>query len=116
MSDENDEAEEEPPVQLGEGEAVEGAPLARVAERLTWGIQKSEIDRREGDTEIRTPDGPRELSELLAEVEDTYFESRRHFESTIREVTGVGPVPTTGEPVAAATAEGGEAAEEETEE
>lgn len=99
MSDETDEAEAEPPVQLGEGEAVEGAPLSRVAERLTWGIQKSEIDRREGDTEIRTPDGPRTLADLLDGVEDTYFESRRHFESAIREVTGVGPVPTTGEPV-----------------
>ena len=59
MSDDNDEEENAPAVELGDGEPVEGAPVARVASRLTWGIQKSEVDRKEGDTVVRTPDGPR---------------------------------------------------------
>lgn len=92
MSDESD--EDGPAVELGEGEPVEGAPLARVSARLTWAIQKSEIERKEGDTVIRTPDGPRELSEVLAEVDQTYFDTRRAFEDAVREVIGTGPVPT----------------------
>ena len=37
MADDEDEEEDGPVVELGEGKAVEGAPLARVASRLTWG-------------------------------------------------------------------------------
>ncbi|MFB6124643.1 MAG: DUF5789 family protein [Halanaeroarchaeum sp.] len=86
--------EDGPAVELGEGEPVEGAPLARVAARLTWAIQKSEVDRKEGDTVIRTPEGPRELSSVLADVDETYFDTRRAFEDAVRNAIGAGPVPT----------------------
>lgn len=89
-----DDTDEEPAVELGEGDPVEGAPLSRVAARLTWAIQKSEVDRKEGETVIRTPDGPRALSDVLAEVDETYFDTRRSFEDAVREVIGTGPVPT----------------------
>ena len=91
MADDN---EDEPAVVLGEGESVEGAPLARVSARLMWGIEKSTVEHREGETVIRTPDGPQELSAILDDVEKTYFDTRQSFESTIREVIGTGPVPT----------------------
>jgi hypothetical protein len=94
MSDDNDEEENAPAVELGDGEPVEGAPVARVASRLTWGIQKSEVDRKEGDTVVRTPDGPRELSAVLAEVDCPYFEKRAEFEAEVREAIGVGPIET----------------------
>lgn len=94
MSDDNDEEEDAPAVELGDGEPVEGAPVARVASRLTWAIQKSEVDRKEGDTVIRTPDGPRELSAVLDDVDCPYFETRREFETEVREAIGVGPVET----------------------
>lgn len=93
MADDNEEADE-PAVELGEGDSVEGAPLARVASRLHWPIQKSEIARKEGDATVRTPDGPRGVEELLAEVDDTYFESRQEFLETLRTVVGTGPVAT----------------------
>lgn len=92
--DEADEAAEEPAVELGEGGTVEGAPLARVASRLTWPIEQSEIARKEGDTVIRTPDGPRDLAEVLESVDTTYFAKRQEFIESVRDVTGVGPVPT----------------------
>ncbi|MFC7134160.1 MULTISPECIES: DUF5789 family protein [Salinibaculum] len=91
---EDDDSEDEPAVSLGEGDAVEGAPLARVAERLMWGIEKSEVDAREGETTIRTPDGPRELSDVLAEVDEPYFSTRQEFTSAVEDVIGTGPVPT----------------------
>ena len=94
---ENGEEEDEPVVELGEGESVEGVPLARVASRLTWGIEKSELERRAGDTEIRTPDGPKRLGDVLGEVDITYFERRQEFESSVREAVGTGPVPTADE-------------------
>ena len=86
--------EEGPAISLGEGEPVEGAPLARVASRLHYAIGKSEIDQREGETVIRTPDGPRELSSVLEETDEVYFDTRRSFETAVREVVGTGPVPT----------------------
>jgi hypothetical protein len=95
MAEDTDEDEEEAPaVELGEGEPVEGAPLARVAARLYWPVQHSEVDRKEGDQTIRTPDGPRELSAVLEEVDVSYFESRREFVDAVRDVVGTGPVPT----------------------
>lgn len=96
MADEPDTAEEEPgpTVELGEGEPVEGAPLARVASRLTWPQEKSEIDRKEGDTVIRTPDGPQELHDVLDAVETTYFARRQDFITAVRTVIGTGPIPT----------------------
>ncbi|MFB6153027.1 MAG: DUF5789 family protein [Halodesulfurarchaeum sp.] len=92
MAEDNGE-EDEPAVELGEGEPVEGAPLARVAARLTWAIQKSEVRRKEGETVIRTPDGPRQLDTLLAEVDETYFATRQDFVDAVRGVMGTGPVP-----------------------
>jgi len=93
MADDDSE-DEGPAVELGAGEPVEGAPLARVASRLTWGMKKSEIDRREGDTTIRTPDGPRELGGVLDDVDVPYFERRQAFTGAVREVIGTGPIPT----------------------
>ena len=94
MSDSGDEESEEPAVELGEGEPVEGAPVARVASRLHYAIEKSEIVRREGDTTVRTPDGPRELGDILEESEEVYFDTRQSFVGAVREVVGTGPVPT----------------------
>jgi hypothetical protein len=94
MAEDDESEEEEPAVTLGDGEPVEGAPVARVAERLMWGIEKSEIDAREGDTTVRTPDGPRELSAVLEEVDQTYFATRQEFTDAVTEALGTGPVPT----------------------
>ena len=96
MSDDEDEAEE-PAVELGDGNPVEGAPLARVASRLHYAIEKSEVLRREGDTVIRTPDGPRDLAEVLEESDEVYFDTRQSFLEAVREVVGTGPVPTADE-------------------
>jgi hypothetical protein len=93
MSDEADE-EAEPAVELGDGEPVEGAPLARVASRLTWPQEASTVRRKEGDAEIRTPDGPRTLDSVLDAVDETYFDSRQTFLTEIRSVIGTGPVAT----------------------
>jgi hypothetical protein len=90
----DDEEDEGPVVELGDGDPVEGAPLARVASSLTWGEKHSEIVDREGDVTIRTPDGPRELADVMDEVDVPYFESRQEFTDAVREVVGTGPVPT----------------------
>ena len=92
MADEDD--SEEPAVTLGEGTAVEGAPLARIAARFMWGIEKSTIVEREGETDIRTPDGPRELGDVLAEVDEPYFSTRQEFVDAVEAVIGTGPAPT----------------------
>jgi len=92
MADEED--DEEPAVALGERQPVEGAPLARVSARLMWGIEKSAILEREGNTVVRTPDGPRELADVLREVEDPYFATRQEFEDAVEAVIGSGPIPT----------------------
>jgi hypothetical protein len=84
-------------VALGEHRPVDGAPLARVSARLMWGIEKSSIERREGDTVVRTPDGPRTLADLLEEVDQSYFSTRQEFEDAVHEVTGTGPIPTADE-------------------
>lgn len=89
----DDEDSEEPTVTLGAKQAVEGAPLARVSARLMWGIEKSAIIDREGETVIRTPDGPQELTDLLGAVDQTYFATRQEFEAAIEDVLGDGPVP-----------------------
>ncbi|MDZ7849258.1 MAG: DUF5789 family protein [Halodesulfurarchaeum sp.] len=89
-----EDADEEHGVELGAGPDVEGAPISRVAERLSWAIQKSEIDRKEGETRIRTPEGPRELSEILSEIEETYFPTRQSFRDAVDGVIGTGPVQT----------------------
>jgi len=95
--DEESEEEAEPAVELGEGEPVEGVPLAQVSARLMWGIDETELRRREGDTTIRTPDGPRELGPVIDEIEIPYFETRQEFESAVRDVIGTDPIPTADE-------------------
>jgi hypothetical protein len=97
MTDNDEDADDEPAVELGEGESVEGAPVARVASRLHYAIEKSEVVRREGDTVVRTPDGPRELGEVLEESDAVYFDTRQSFLDGVREVVGTGPVPTADE-------------------
>jgi hypothetical protein len=92
MSD--DDSEAEPAVELGTGPDVEGAPLARVIARLSWGIEHSTVVDREGDTVIRTPDGPRKLADVLEEVDVPYFSDRHEFADAVRAVIGTGPVPT----------------------
>ena len=93
MADDEEE-DEGPAVELGDGEPVEGAPVARVASRLTWPIERSEIERKEGDVEIRTPEGPRTVSSVLVETDVTYFERRGEFVEAVREAVGVGPITT----------------------
>ncbi|QPV63916.1 hypothetical protein I7X12_04600 [Halosimplex litoreum] len=93
MADDDSEAEE-PAVELGEGEPVEGAPLARVTSRLNWGAAHSDIVEREGDSTIRTPDGPRNLADVMDEVDTPYFETRQEFTEAVRAVVGTGPIPT----------------------
>lgn len=90
MSD--DEEEETPTVTLGERTPVTGAPLARISSRLTWPIEASEIQRLEGESEIRTPDGPRTIADVMSEVNETYFERRQEFERHVRDVIGRDPV------------------------
>ncbi len=84
----------EPGVELGDHPPVEGAPLARIASRLNWPQEQSEIDRKEGESLIRTPDGARSLSEILEEVEMTYFATRQEFTDAVRDAIGTGPIPT----------------------
>lgn len=93
----DDEDSEEPAVTLGEGAEIEGVPLAQVSARFMWGIERSAIDAREGETVIRTPDGPQELGDILSELEKTYFATKQEFEDAVRDVIGSGPVPTPGE-------------------
>jgi len=97
MSEDEESEDEGPAIELGDGEPVEGAPLARVSSRLTWGIKHSTVVEREGDTLVRTPDGPQELATLLDDVDIPYFQHRREFESAVREVIGDGPIPTANE-------------------
>lgn len=113
----DDEESEEPAVVLGDGVDVEGVPLAQVSARFMWGIEKSAIEAREGDTVIRTPDGPQELQTLLSDLEKSYFATRQEFEDALGEVIGHGPVPTP-EGESSEESEEGEAPEEteETEE
>ncbi|WEL17511.1 Uncharacterized protein SVXHr_1342 [Halorhabdus sp. SVX81] len=94
MADDTDEESEGPPIELGDGPDVAGVPLAQISSRLTYGIEQSTVRRREGDTEIRTPDGPRELGDILDAVDVPYFERRQEFETAIREEIGTGPVST----------------------
>ncbi|PSQ28450.1 hypothetical protein BRD03_03690 [Halobacteriales archaeon QS_9_68_17] len=93
----DDEEEEAPAVELGDGDPVEGAPLARVASRLTWPKERSEIERLEGDATIRTPDGSETLADVLPETATTYFDSRQEFVDEVERVVGTGAVPTADE-------------------
>ena len=89
-----DEDEDGPVVELGEETPLEGQPPARVAARLTWPHEVSRIREQEGDSVIRTPDGPQSLADVLDEVEETYIDSRQTFVTAVRDVVGTGPVET----------------------
>lgn len=91
----DDESESEPTVQLGDGRDVAGAPIARVASRLSWPQTKSDILEKFGETDIRTPDGPTPLVEILERVDDTYFDRRQTFVTAVKDVIGREPVATT---------------------
>jgi hypothetical protein len=94
MSD-NEEAEEsEPAVELGDGPDVAGEPIARVASRLTWPAKRSDVVAQEGDAAVRTPEGPRDLDDVLAESEVPLYESRSEFVADVEELVGRGPVAT----------------------
>lgn len=97
MADDDEDAEEEPAVELGEGEPVDGAPVARVASRMKWPQQKSRILELEGDSEIRTPDGPQRVADVLEDVDTSYFGKRAEFVQSVRGVIGTGPVQTADE-------------------
>ena len=88
------ESEEEPAVELGDGPDVAGEPIARVASRLTWPAKRSDVRAQEGDSVIRTPKGPVEIDEALAESEVPLFESRGEFVEAVEDVVGRGPVAT----------------------
>lgn len=94
MSD-NEEAEEsEPAVELGDGPDVAGEPIARVASRLTWPAKRSDVVAQEGDAAVRTPDGSRDLDDVLADSEVPLFESRSEFVAEVEGLVGRGPVAT----------------------
>lgn len=93
MSDDTDEAGA-PAAELGEGAPVDGAPLARVASRLTWPQEASRVRAKEGGATIRTPDGPRTVADVLDTVSETYFDTRQAFLSAVRAEIGTGPIPT----------------------
>jgi hypothetical protein len=92
--DEDAEEEEAPAVELGEREPVEGQPLARVASRLTWPHEKSRVIEKEGESVIRTPDGPQSLADVLADVDVTYFDTRQSFVAAVTAAAGDAPVQT----------------------
>jgi len=94
MSDNGEEEAEEPAVELGDGDPVVGAPVARVASRLFFPIERSDVLRREGDTTIRTSDGPRTLESVLERSDEVYFEQRHDLRAAVESVVGTGPVPT----------------------
>jgi len=90
----DEEPDAEPTVQLGEGRSVEGAPVARVAARLTWPQTHSDIVAKVGETEIRTPDGPEPIASVLESVDDTYFDRRQTFVNAVFDTIGREPVAT----------------------
>ena len=92
--DDADAEEEAPAVALGDGPDVEGEPVVRVASRLTWPAKRSDVRVQEGDSVIRTPDGPIELDEVLAASDVPLFESRSDFLAAVEDVVGRGPVAT----------------------
>lgn len=94
MSDNDDEEAEEgePAVELGEGPDVAGEPIARVAARLTWPAQRSDVIAQEGDAVVRTPEGPRDLDAVLEASDVPLFETRGEFVEAVEDVVGSGPV------------------------
>ena len=89
-----DDEESGPAVELGEGQAVSGEPVARVASRLTWPATRSDVRAQEGDAVVRSPDGPRELDAVLADSSVPLFESRSDFLAEVKDRVGRGPAAT----------------------
>ncbi|ERH04512.1 MAG: hypothetical protein J07HR59_01646 [Halorubrum sp. J07HR59] len=85
---------DEPAMELGDGPGVNGAPVARVAARLTWPAPQSDILNQEGDAVIRTPDGPQQLSAVLEAADTEYFDTRDAFLEAVNSVIQSGPVET----------------------
>jgi hypothetical protein len=81
--------DEDSPVTLDQRCPVEGTSLARVAARLTWGVERSAILEPEGDTVVRTPDGPRELAGLPAVPHGERGDSDRAHARSNRQPRGV---------------------------
>lgn len=94
MADEDEGEDEGPVVELGTETPVEGQPLARVASRLTWPRERSRLLEQEGDSVVRTPSGPQTLSDVLENVDISYFETRQEFVDEVESVVGTGPVET----------------------
>lgn len=94
MSDNEETEESGPAVELGDGPDVAGEPISRVASRLTWPAKRSDVVTQEGDAAVRSPDGPRDLDDVLAESEVPLFESRSEFVAEVEELVGRGPVAT----------------------
>lgn len=92
MADEDE--NEGPVVELGEETPVEGQPLARVASRLTWPHEKPRILEQEGDSVIRTASGPQTLSDVLEQVDDSYFDTRQTFIDAVESAIDTAPVET----------------------
>lgn len=92
MSEAEDAENAEPDVELGERKTIEGQPVARVASRLVWPKSNGDVAAQEGSATIRTPDGPRELSTVLEETDETFFETRRAFIDAVEDVIGRGPI------------------------
>jgi hypothetical protein len=92
--DEEDQEDDGPVVELGERESVEGQPLARVASRLTWPKEKSRVIEREGDSVVRTPEGPQTLADVLEAVDVSYFDTRQTFVTAVTDAAGRGPART----------------------
>ena len=98
MSDNGEEeAEDEPAVELGDRDPVQGAPMARVASRLFFPNEKSQVVRQEGEATVRTPDGPRVLEDVLERSDEVYFENHTDLIDAVQEVVGTGPVRTADE-------------------
>jgi len=76
---------------------VEGAPLARVSSRLTWPKEKSEVDRLEGESVIRTPTDPANCPPCSRTSMKRTSSATRNSEANVRDVIGTGPIPTADE-------------------
>ena len=96
MADDEDETSE-PVVEVGDGPDVPGAPVARIASRLTWPQEASRIVEKEGDAEIRTPNGPRTVADVMSEIDRTYFDRQQTFLDAVESVVGNDPVATADE-------------------
>lgn len=87
-----DDEETAPTVRLGDDEPVRGAPIARVAARQHYPLQRSQLLDRAGEIEIRTPAGPTTIETVIQETDTAIFPTATALITTIREAVGDGPV------------------------